>query len=406
VEEGQSGVLLRWGKILKKDGSAALEPGLKFSKWPYPAGEFVLFDDQNRPVNVGEAFWPNLKGRTLQTAIQEATTNDRLHPGRDGFVLTRGGDIAHIQLQAEYDIDDPEHFVSCVENVSSDPSRLDADTLVRLALQRAVVHVAAARSLQEFVDLSNGGKDELARAAQAMLDRVDSGIRISGVDTPVDPTPALAIKKAYGELQQAQVTASEAIERARQDAHNRLLGAAGYQYPSIVDLVAQYEDAFELGESERAETLLARINAQFESDEISGEVTQIIGMARSYRSIIESTLGEEARRFQGLLDAYRKNPALVAGRLWLEAYGDVLSRDDAEVIYAPSAGAPLEIMLAGPDHIRDARRKNRLDREERAARTAGVDLENPYIRRASEMPAAGKPGRQLTREGQGLGTGR
>ena len=43
----------------------------------------------------------------------------------------------------------------------------------------------------------------------------------------VDPTPALAIKKAYGDLQQARVGADSLISQARQDAHNALVSAAG-----------------------------------------------------------------------------------------------------------------------------------------------------------------------------------
>jgi len=233
VAEGQSGVLLRWGKILSVDGREALEPGLKFSRWPYPAGEFVLFAQKNRKVDLRERFWPAMRGAdSIEKAINDATVNQQLRPGRDGSILTEGGDIAHIRLAADYEIDAPALFVHAVEDVNNEPGRLDADKLVELALERAAVHLGARRTLQDFVDLADGGKEEIQLLAQEVLDGVDSGIRIVVVETPIDPTPALAIKKAYGELQQARVMSDEMAENARQDERNTLLGVAGSSRPS------------------------------------------------------------------------------------------------------------------------------------------------------------------------------
>ena len=59
---------------------------------------------------------------SVDEAVQAATKNQRLRPGRDGLVLTRGGDIAHIMMSANYDVDAPERFVYCVEDDSPDPN--------------------------------------------------------------------------------------------------------------------------------------------------------------------------------------------------------------------------------------------------------------------------------------------
>ncbi|MBT8485978.1 MAG: hypothetical protein HKO59_16635 [Phycisphaerales bacterium] len=395
VEEGQTGVLLRWGKILRQDGEAALEPGLKFSKWPYPAGEFILFQEKNRRIDLGSTFWPNLQGQSFQQAVNSATIHAQLRPGRDGSILTRDGDIAHIRVDGSYEIESPERFVRCVENDRANPMELDADKLVSLSVQRAAVHLAATRSLQEIVEFAEADKQELRNLAQDLLDAADSGIRLTGTDTPIDPTPPLAIKRAYDELQQAKILAGEQIANARQSADTDLINMAGAQHRKVVALISQYEDAVELDDDDRAEDILVAINAQLESPETVGEVTQILDFARSYQSLVDATLGREAQRFEYLLPSYREQPELLVRRLWLETYSRVLAPETAEIYYVPESGGTFTLALAGQDHIRQARRELLTAKKRFEAFGAAMDPYK-YIRRASEYRDG--PGRQLRRD--------
>jgi regulator of protease activity HflC (stomatin/prohibitin superfamily) len=402
VEAQQSGVLLRWGKILTVNGSQALDKGLQFSWWPYPAGEFVLFDETDRRVNLGTHFWPRLRpGQSLEDAVNAASTNNFLRPGADGSVLTRGGDIAHIQVQAEYEIDEPVSFVKALENTATRAGGFDADRLVELSLKRATVHVAAGLDLESFVDLSEQGKADIRSSAQTFLDDLGSGIRIVGVSTPIDPTPVLSIKQVYGRLQEAQGNASNMIELARQDSRSTLVGVAGDRYLELVDLINRYEDALALGSEAESAELIAAINARLESDQVSGDVAKIVQRARSYRNDIELTLGAEARRLDSLLPAYREHPRQVVSRLWSEVYAGVLSREDAEIFRVPGDIGAMKISLSGLDHIRELRRKNTLRAKELEAWMEGEDLENPFIRGVGDMQLSG-PGRQLNRAGGSL----
>ncbi|MDY7108707.1 MAG: SPFH domain-containing protein [Planctomycetota bacterium] len=405
VREGQSGVMLRWGKILEVDGRRDLEPGPKFSKLPYPAGEFVLFPDRNRWVDVGNAFWPGIPpGRTFDEAVSGASVNTFLRPGEDGVLLTRDGDIAHMRVRAQYEIDDPVDFVNTVENDSVDPNALDADRLVRLALERATVHSVAGLTLTQLVDFSEEDKDALKDEAQRLLDDVGAGIRIVQIELPVDPTPALAIRKAFGDLQETRTEAERRIENARQEANKALIAAAGEKYEGILALIEQYENALALEDEPAAEDLLAQINDRLE-EKRSGDVAEIIDFARAYRSTVESTLGNEARRFAGLLPAYRENPALVAWQLWSAAYENVLSREDVEIFYVPDGVAMINLQLSGYDKVRQTRRTNMLERSEQETRAAGWEGQTPYIQRGRDMDrrVRGLPGRQLDPTGQRLG---
>jgi regulator of protease activity HflC (stomatin/prohibitin superfamily) len=400
VEEGQSGVMLRWGRILEIDGREALEPGLKFSKWPYPAGEFVLFEEKGRSVDLGSTFWPSIPpGVAFEQAVERASVNDMLRPGRDGSLISSDGDLAHIKLEGEYEIEDPVAFVNTVENRVAEPGALDADRLVELALQRAVVHTAAGMELQEIVELTEEDKALVQRRAQQLLDRTDSGMRLSWIDTPIDPTPPLPIRRAYSELQAQKVQVAERIEKARENAAQELIAVAGPAYREIIALIEQYEQALDLDDRDQAQQLQRAIDQRLESDETSGDVSRIISSARSYRSQIESSLGSEARRFRTLLPAYREHPELVVARQWTEAVTRVLTRDDVEIMYVPAGMGLVRLHLAGLDEVRQIRRDQMLEGKESEAMRDAFGEFQP-MERASDLDRQfrGQPGRRLDRD--------
>ncbi len=408
VENQYTGVMLRWGEILGEPGQQELGEGLKFSKWPYPAGEFVLFQNEGRSVDVAETFWPHMRaGQTLDQAVQAATQNRMLRPGQDGLLLSRDGDIGHMKLNARYQVANAVAFVHCVENEhKAGDNGLDADKLVELALERAAVHAAAKLSVQELIDFSEQSKDDLRAGAQRLLDDVGAGVRIVQVDTPEDPQPALAIRKAYGDLQEVRGTAATDVEKARQDAEQTLLAVAGEQYQVLLSLIEQYEDALDLGEDQRAEEILAGINERLESPETTGQVSNVIYYARSFRSTIGKTVGRDAQRLSSHIEQYRQNPQLTRSRLWRETRSRVLGREDVEIFQIPAVSM-VSLSLSRLDEIAQLRREISLKRKEAAAWTEGLDLGAYGATRAGSMNRRldRKPGRQLDASGRGYGGG-
>ncbi|MHC4107333.1 MAG: SPFH domain-containing protein [Planctomycetota bacterium] len=394
VKEGQSGVMTFFGKIRSVDDNEALQPGRHWSYWPYPAGEFEVFNVDNRSVDLGNSFWPHIpSNRTIEEAVDVALVNDPLHPREDGSVLTRDGDLVHLRLTAKYLIDDPVAFAQRVENDNSDPGRLDGDKLVELALQRAVVHVSSVLSLPELVDRSQESKGRIQEAAQEILDSIGCGIRLVEVNLP-DSSPPLAIVRAYGELQQAKVAMAEQVEKARQDATGTLIGTAGSGYRRLGRLIDQYTRAEELDRRADADQLLTRIHAFLESDEKAGKVAEIIDRARAYRSEIESTLGQEARRFASLLPEYRKNPQLTRQRLWSETYKAVLDQKGVEVFSVDADGGPVWLKIEGSGEIRQIRRQQWVEEKKRESQQSGWEGPIPSIQRARNINTD-RPGRRL-----------
>lgn len=390
VGENQSGVLSRWGRIVPVDGQESLQPGLQFSGLPYPAAEFIIFDADNRSVQLNQKYWPSLQNVSLEQATERARTSDPIAvTDRAGYVLTRDGDIAHVRLDASYVVASPVDFVHQLRDAQ-------ADQVVRMALQRSLVQVAAATGLQDLVDGVEEVRLQIQEEAQRVLDAAQTGITVASVSVN-DAIPPLAIRKSFGDVQSAQVEAERMIESARQQANQRLVNAAGERFYEIIDLINQYEDAMQLGEEDEAELLLADINTVLDSDEVSGEVTQIIHRARSYRAEVESTLGNEARQFASLLPAYRAYPDMVIRQRWLRAYANVLNRPDAELYFVPPGDGDVHLRLSGLQEIKELRQRMELDRKEQETRESMYGDRGPYIPWAQDMQEG--PGRQLRIEG-------
>lgn len=399
VGENQSGVLTRWGKIVPVAGQESLEPGLRFSWLPYPASEFIVIDIDNRTVDVvskrsgqlRDAFWPFIDPNlNLEQATASARVHEPIRPDRSGYLLTRDGDIAHMRLNAKYEIVSPADYLRRVRDQ-------DADQVVSLALRRAAVHVASSMSLQEIIDNPDELRHGIQMKAQEVLASLYAGIQLDSVNVTQTIAP-LAIRATYGEVQSAQVESERAIENARQRANQRLVNAAGERYRDLIRLINRYEDAMQTGQEQRAEQLLAEINATFDSDEVSGEVAFIIHQARSYRAIVEASLGNEARRFASLLPAFRDHPELVVRQRWLRTYANVLGREDAEIYFVPAATGEIKLALAGLHEVKELRQRLELDRKERESLEQAMEGAGYVIPWARHMQLEG-PGRQLRIDG-------
>ncbi len=187
---------------------------------------------------------------------------------------------------------------------------------------------------------------------------------------------------------------AEQVEKARQDATGTLISTAGSGYRRLGRLIDQYTRAEELDQRAEADRLLAQIHASLEGEDKAGKVAEIIDRARAYRSEIESTLGQEARRFAALLPEYRKNPQLTRQRLWSEMYKAVLGQDGVEVFSFNAGGGAVVFKIEGSEEIRQLRRQLYVDEREQESQQAAWEGPISSIRRARHMSIHG-PGRML-----------
>ena len=375
VEANQSGVSTLWGRIVGTDG---LEPGLQMN-WPPPVGEFVIFQAEGRVVNDGNAFVTRglgVQGR--DRAIKEAKSSDRIKPDRDGSFLTSNREIGHIASEARFEIVDPDRYLTAVADT-------DADALVRLALQRATVAVAASHTLNELRDTLSA--DELRAMlrdrTQAMLDATRSGIRLVEVTLLDEPKPPLYLQKSFEDVSKVSQQVEGAIEAARQDAQERLIEVAGEHFGELEELIDEYETQWQQGHD--TEPSLAKIDAMLDGGRVSGDVFRAMSGAKRYQAEIEKTNGSEARRFASLLPGWDQHPDLIVAQRLLDARSGVLSSSDAELIYVPLALGSLRLDISGQQHVRDARRRTDLKRREAKTWDTEIGSAIDVFRRVDEL---------------------
>lgn len=396
IEPDQSGVMLRFGAIQESGaGGESLEPGWKISLWPYPAGEFVLIDGLTREVDLGDAFWPRLnEGQTKESAIENASAGVGLRPGVDGYLVLKGGDIAHLKLKASYAIDRPADLLRAIRPDA-------ADKVVELAVRSATVNVAAGLALQDITDLTEDTKRRIREAAQATLDTLGgaaSGLRLTTI-TITDSSPAFSIAKAQLELQNARENARNAVEEARRRAEQELIRAAGPDHALFSALIEQFEGATERGEAAEAERLLAQIGAAMEGPQAAGDVVTIIEQARNYRAQIETSVGTVARLFDSLLPAFEADPRLVVTTEWMETFARVLSREDTEVFFVPHDVSGIRVNLDGLEAVARLRLENLIDAQN-AALVEEMRGATPYIAGGEKMGGGRASRRTNVKDGQ------
>lgn len=355
ISENSTGVRTFFGAIEGEGDSAHLEPGLQ-PFWPYPVGEIITVP-LKRNVRVDKEFWPRLPSTqiTIEQATDAADVNTPIRPGVDGSLMLLNGDLAHARIEAEYEIDNAEAFL---DRFSSE----EADEVVRLSLERAAVQVAAGSTLENFLENPEGTKKQIKTVAQSTLDEIDSGIRLVNVSVPERIAP-LAVGKARQGVQLAKERAKTALEIARSDVAKleaEVVGTTAFE--ELLKLINAYEMELSRGDNASAEAVLSKINTRFEDDDIGGDAANLVTQARTYRSMIEATLGNDARRLAGLVPSFRENPRQLVRQLWLEAYQSILNGPEVEVFSAPPGVGGLALRVSSSQEVSTARRDASVER--------------------------------------------
>jgi regulator of protease activity HflC (stomatin/prohibitin superfamily) len=385
IGNNESGIATIWGKV---EDSQGLKPGLQMN-WPPPIGDFVLVSTETRTQNDGRRFLASTQGAVNEgEAIQQATY-EGLKPGRDYSVLVDGGELAHVMVDAQYVVEDVLSYVEHMEQGN-------AGTLVRLALQRAVVHVGATHTLLQLRETLSADeiRSMLKTSAQDTLDSVGSGLRIVDLGMVQKFEPPRYIQQSFEEYTVNLQLAQQEIQNAQKTKDHTLIRAAGEHWLEVVDLIETYEVQWELGDAAAADTM-AKINNFFDGDLVAGNAYKAISRAKGHMADIDMTLGMEARRFEGLLEAYRLHPQLVIAERWMNARNTVMGQPDVETMYVPHDLGSMAIDLTGLQSVKDIRRKLAMQQREMNSMFEGLDMVGATMQRIDEIKQIGKAGRQL-----------
>lgn len=356
INVGEQGVRLLFGRITGRQ----LEPGVHFSA-PFPLGEIIRVETGMKPVTIEDSFWYYLSDTDKQRSVEDLSMrgNRNLDPERDGSVLTADGNIAHTRWKAAYVCAQPAAFS---QNINDEFEQ----SIVEAAIERAIVHAVAQTNIDDLLKQSQDEKGSVALRARAVaqqaLDRIGSGLVITQLALEQRVAP-LRVFSDFTAVQTAQQDAAKAADEADAIRRQILNETAGEASPYLIAQINLYEEAVELGNIERQESVLATINSllerravEIDGQEIgpvaSGLVTSIIDGARQYRTRVVSERRSDLAQFQAKLAQFRTNPTVVVQRDWADALKEMYTRDLVELLFLPPQTTVIELLLSRDPDIR------------------------------------------------------
>ncbi len=437
VNEAERGVRLTFGRIVAQD----IGPGLHFS-WPFPIGEFLTVQTGQQSLDLKKSFWFHLAARQENLSLDQLPSigNVGLIPGVDGSLITGDGNLIHAQFAVLYRRDDPSSYLRSIYTP-------DEESLVRVAVERAVVRVIAetpidallqqGASLVAPVTTPAGPAPEPAPSeaapatpestepapssptepappaiageslltarirsiAQQSLDTAGSGIRIDQIALR-QLVPPLPTRQSFANVQSAVAAAAKAVEDAEKDSRERLNRVAGQGHQTLLDRIDAYETALTREDESAAEKILSDIDSLLEGESVeidgrrfdrvvAGEASNLISAARQYRTEVVSSSRTDVERFRAKREQFRQSPDLLVVREWADAYMEFLANPTTSVMMLPP-GANLEVLLnQDPQFARDLEAAR--NRAEITSAVSRIEREKARKREAWDSPSGGSP---------------
>ncbi len=384
VEQGEVGLVLRYGRITGAGGgadSSVLAPGWHWS-WPYPFERWVTIPTSERQVQV--AFLFQLSDAEKTSGIK-GYKSDNLSPVRDDYLITGDVNILHASLAVKYHITDPIAYLTNVypmpdpaADVRSSAYRRYPEYGVLVDLARDAVIETAAR--REALAVRGEDQDAFLFAVGFRLKEKLKGLEEAGASLgiSVDPNSAIIAPKAEGmeaimpprqtqqvfdQVQAAESQKSGTITKARSQAQELLVNTAGPEYERMASAI---EREFELmlalseaesgpGGSEHQAAEVERLGQALEeqrrlAEELlatvaTGNVRAILQDAAIARdAVIKEAAGDYAR-FTAVRPEYLRNPGVFMSRLLDETYAQALNSEQVAKLYIPSNHKEIRLLI-------------------------------------------------------------
>jgi len=360
VEPGEAAVVYRFGKIVK-----TVQDGPCFA-WPFPVGRIEIVSLQTQDLQIDD-FWMGETPEDKTKPLSERRPQGQgLRPGWDGALFTGDGGLIHVRLQCYYTIDanaslgiEHDPLVKYCLNVKDGDLAAQAATkkYLRVVICREAIRLAAGRTGESI----RRNQDEFARAvqraAQAVLDENQTGLRISTVTLRF--SWPLRVREDFEAATTAGQEAEKEINAALAEAEEMLIRVAGPNYTALVSkpsrlldgaedeqlgLIERYALALEADDEAAAVALLAEIEAALVKD-ITGRVRPMIAGAIAEVNASLDELDGRVGRFQQLLAEYQARPAFVMNRLWADTRDAILSNATIEKYYVTGGDGRLVVKI-------------------------------------------------------------
>jgi len=341
VDEKEVVVLARFGRQV-----ATLKPGLRVAL-PYPIHEQIHVSTAQKRLSV-DTFWLRIRDKDKAKDLSNLDARGTaLDPAVDGALLTGDRAIMHLLFTAEYRIISATNYVT---NVGDEEREQD---LLRVVLQNAAVAEAARATADLVWKDARTLASHIKTRAQRRLDVLESGIMLDDVIADKSYFP-LQTKRQFLGVSNAENRKRELINEADSERTKKLLGVAGAAW---VDLSNQIDRLDQVADGPERDAVIREIE-DILLNRAAGEAGRKIALARRDRAKIISDAKAEARRFEAVLEAYRRNPELVYKRLRQQMRNKIFQASGVVKWLLPAGDKNIVLWLGlDPAQIRQAHRE-------------------------------------------------
>lgn len=299
----ERGLILRLGRPVGEGQEALLGPGLHWS-FPYPIDEVVrirITEVQSLRSTIGwYAVTPEQELAGTEPPVDPRTP---LIPGVDGYLLTADGNIIHSRATLRYRIEDP---LRCVfgfgYGTNGTFDLAGVSNAVLNTLNQALLHAAARFTVDDILTRNVlGFQEEVLRRFTTLAEQRNLGIAIEQLQ--VESRPPRQLRQAFDDVVNAAVRRSQVLNDALSYANQTTNRAAS-------------------------------------------EAAALVSRALAERTRYLETLAAEARRFEGLLTQFERNPDLYMQQRVAETMARVLTNvQDKFFIPERADGGTREVRL-------------------------------------------------------------
>lgn len=327
IKEGQVGIKLRFGAIVGEK----LDTGVHLA-WPEPIEKVITVPIKAQTVEVRAAFMFSEKEAeaTLTDLSQKTVKTGYPDVRHDGYLLTADRNIVHGIWKVSFKID-PAQVESYVIHIGTLER---AHNIVRQAAERAVLHVVAQTTVDDFVQ-AQIDNDEIRRLAQAALDEMQAGIDVTEVSNEGLLTPP-NVRDAFALVNEEESNKKKAIDKALKEQSDKLLDTAGEGYPRLLELIRDYQAARALNDDAAAAGAKRRLDEvltdkdSMDARGIGGEVYRLVRAAQADQTNLVKQAAADVRDFEAHYAQFRNDPELrriTMKRLWYNTLVEVFGKD-------------------------------------------------------------------------------
>ena len=361
VKPHEQGLVLRYGRIVgaapgQPAEAAVLRPGWHWS-WPYPFEQWKTVPTSERELPVEFMF--QLSDQEKATGIAGPKFN-ALSPLRDDYLITGDVNILHASLIVKYRITDAVSYVTNVHPMpapragpKSQPferypeytilSSLARDAVIECAARQEALVIRGSKQNEFLLAVAMGINqklDELAHAGTPLGISVDPG---TGVLAPKSGTveaimPPRQVQQEFDRVLSALSEMSSTITKARSEANEKKLQAAGPDFEPLAEAISkEYDLLTQLVSTESAKGPTENLKKQYDAQRVqveallekaSGRVQGIIKGAMIKRDQVVKEAAGDWEQFKSLLPEYQRNPEIFISRLRDDTYARALDNPE------------------------------------------------------------------------------